>query len=454
MPQAATPPRQRRHLHFDALVQLVRQRFARLPEQRRCPDFSLTDTLTAGLALFSLKDPSLLAFCRRARDHNLRSVFGLEAIPSDTQMRTILDEVDSERLRPAFKDVFRQLQRGKILEEYVFLGGCYLVALDGVEYFRSSKVHCEHCLSCQHGNGEVSYYHQLLGAVIVHPDFPEVIPLAPEPIQRQDGQTKNDCERNAARRWLRQFRKDHPHLPVIVTEDALSANAPHIRDLLAARCHFILGVKPGDHQHLFDQYRQRMEAGQVEWLQEQDAQSGASCSWQFLNGVTLNESNQEVLVNLLVYVQIDADGTCHQWAWVTDLTLTATNVRAVARGGRTRWRIENETYNTLKNQGYHFEHNYGHGEKHLAVVMALLMLLAFLIDQAQQKCNPLFRAAWQEKGPKCALWESVRNLFAEFEVSSMRQIYEALAYGHERPRLKPLVEQALAASSGRATDTS
>ena len=153
-------------------------------------------------------------------------------------------------------------------------------------------------------------------------------------------------------------------------------------------------------------------------------------------------------------VPIDADGMCHQWAWVTDLTLTAANVRAVARGGRTRWRIENETYNTLKNQGYHFEHNYGHGEKHLAVVMALLMLLAFLIDQVQQKCNPLFRAAWEKKGPKCALWESVRNLFAEFDVSSMRQIYEALAYGHERPRLKPLVEQALAASSGRATDTS
>jgi hypothetical protein len=81
-------------------------------------------------------------------------------------------------------------------------------------------------------------------------------------------------------------------------------------------------------------------------------------------------------------------------------------------------------------------------------------MLAFLIDQVQQKCNPLFRAAWEKKGPKCALWESVRNLFAEFEVSSMRQIYEAIAYGHERPRLKPLVEQALAASSGRATDTS
>jgi hypothetical protein len=454
MPQAPKPPRQRRHLHFDALVALVRQRFTQLPEHRRDPDFALADTLMAGLALFSLKDPSLLAFCRRARDHNLRAVFGLKAIPSDTQLRAILDDVDPERLRPAFRDIFRQLQRGKILEEYVFLEGCYLVALDGVEYFRSSKVHCEHCLSCQHHNGTVSYYHQLLGAVIVHPDFPEVIPLAPEPIQRQDGQTKNDCERNAARRWLRQFRKDHPHLPVIVTEDALSANAPHIRDLLAAHCHFILGVKPGDHQHLFDQYRQRMEAGQVEWVQEQDAQSGASCSWQFLNGVTLNDSNQEVLVNLLVYVQIDADGTCHEWAWVTDLTLTAGNVRAVARGGRTRWRIENETYNTLKNQGYHFEHNYGHGYQNLCTVFALLMLLAFLIDQVQQKCNALFRRAREKQGPKCALWERMRHLFAEFEVSSMRQIYEALAYGHERPRLKPLVEQAAVASAGKATDTS
>src|SRR5947209_19268090 len=133
MPQAATPPRQRRHLHFDALVQLVRQRFARLPEQRRCPDFSLTDTLTAGLALFSLKDPSLLAFCRRAVDHNLRSVFGLQAIPSDTQMREILDEVGPDQFRPLFTDLFRQVQRGKVLEDYVFLEGGYLVALDGVE---------------------------------------------------------------------------------------------------------------------------------------------------------------------------------------------------------------------------------------------------------------------------------------------------------------------------------
>ncbi|MDX6342786.1 MAG: hypothetical protein QOH87_2924 [Trebonia sp.] len=452
MPQAdPTLRRQRRHLHFDALVGLVRRRFEELPEQRRDPDFSLADTLMAGLALFSLKDPSLLAFMHRAVDHNLRRVFGLQAVPSDTQMRTILDDVDPQRLRPVFRDVFRQLQRGKVLEPYVFLEGCYLVALDGVEYFRSHKVHCEHCLSCQHKTGAVSYYHQMLAAVLVHPDFPEVIPLAPEPIQRRDGQDKNDCERNAARRWLRQFRKDHPHLPIIVTEDALGSNAPHIRDLLDNHTHFILGVKEADHQHLFEQYQRRLEAGQVEAVHEEDASSGAGRSWRFVNGVSINESNQEVIVNLLVYVEVDAGGEVHSWAWVTDLTLARDNVRQVARGGRTRWRIENETFNTLKNQGYHFEHNYGHGSKHLAVVFALLMMLAFLIDQVQQRCNPLFQRAWQKQGAKCALWEAVRHLFASFEVSSMSEIYKGIAFGYKRPTLKALIEPA---SAGSRTDTS
>jgi hypothetical protein len=440
MSQATATRRQRRHLHFDALIQLARKRFQTFPEPRRCPSFPLTDALTAGLALFALKDPSLLAFCSRAVDHNLHSVFGLPRIPSDTQMREILDEVDPVQLRPVYKDIFRQVQRGKVLEPYVFLEGCYLIAVDGVEYFSSQKVHCAHCLSRTHHNGTVSYYHQMLGAVIVHPDFAEVIPLAPEPIHRQDGQTKNDCERNAARRWLKQFRQDHPHLPVILTEDALSSNAPHVRDLLDYHVHFILGAKEGDHKYLFEQYQQRLEANQVGGVYEEDAATGANRSWVFCNGVRLNESNREVLVNLVEFVEIDAAAeTTHIWTWVTDLPVSAANVRQLATGGRTRWRIENETFNTLKNQGYHFEHNYGHGYKHLAEVFALLMMLAFLIDQVQQKCNTLFQKAWAKKGTKCALWEAVRQLFASFEVASMAEIYQGIAFGFKRPTLKTLM---------------
>lgn len=439
MSQATSERHQRRHLHFDALIERVRQRVEKLPEQRRCPSFTLADSVMAGLAMFSLKDPSLLAFERRVRDHNLRSIFGLEGVPSDTQLRAILDELPPQQLRPVFTDIFRSVQRGKLLEEYVFLQGCYLIALDGVEYFCSQKVHCDHCLTRHHRNGEVSYYHQMLGAALVHPDFHEVIPLCPEPIQRADGQTKNDCERNAARRWLHAFRKEHPHLPVIITEDALSSNGPHILDLKAAHCHFILGVKPGDHPHLFKQLSERAEAGAVGTLEVTEADTGVQHSYLFANGLSINEANQEVLVNALQYVQTDADGTSHEWGWVSDLGLTQASVPLVMRGGRARWRIENETFNTLKNQGYHFEHNYGHGYNHLCVVFALLMMMAFLIDQVQQRCNRLFDQARRKAGPLCALWESVRHLFFSFEVASMREIYEAIAFGHERPRLQPLI---------------
>ena len=368
-------------------------------------------------------------------------------------MREILDEVDPDKVRPLFKDVFRQVQRGKVLEHYVFLEGCYLLALDGVEYFCSNKIHCDHCLTRQHKNGTLSYYHQMLGAVLVHPDFPEVLPLAPEPIQRKDGQKKNDCERNAAGRWFKRFRKDHPHLPVIVVEDALSSNAPHIRDLRAAHCHFILGVKEGDHKHLFEQFRQRLAADEVEIVEDVDASKGITHGYVFANGLTLNESSEEK-VNFLQYLEMHDDGEERQWTFVVDLELRQANVRRVAVGGRTRWRIENETYNTLKNQGYHFEHNYGHGYKNLCTIFAMLMMLAFLIDQVQQKCNPLFRAAWKKKGPKSALWEAVRHLFASFEVSSMHEVYEGIAYGFKRPSLKVLIEQARGEEDEEGEDTS
>ena len=95
------------------------------------------------------------------------------------------------------------------------------------------------------------------------------------------------------------------------------------------------------------------------------------------------------------------------------------------RGGRARWKIENETFNTLKNQGYHFEHNYGHGEQHLAVVFAMLMMLAFLVDQTQQLCCALFQAVWAKLGSKRRLWERMRALFYDYALESMCQLFEA-----------------------------
>lgn len=418
----------RKHLSADALDALVRGSFAQVPDRRRPGSpIPLPDALMSAFAMFSLKDPSLLAFDQRRSDGNLKTLFGIGQIPSDTQMREILDEVDPERLRSVFGDVFRQLQRGKALEPYVFYAGAYLLSLDGTGYFSSPTIHCDSCQVKEHKDGTVTYQHQMLGAVIVHPDIREVIPLAPEPIQKQDGATKNDCERNAAKRLLPKIRRQHPHLKFIVIEDGLASNGPHVRDLLDNGMHFILGVKPGDHAFLFEQVETLRRRGHSPKLSRKDGDVTAEVSWVY--SVPLNESNPDLRVDFLEYNEYDADGKrLKHFTWITDLHITLRNAWLFARGGRARWKIENETFNTLKNQGYHYEHNFGHGKKNLSVVFAMLMMLAFLVDQVQQLCCPLFQAVWKKMGTKRALWDNVRSHFRHFRIHSMRQLYEAILY--------------------------
>jgi hypothetical protein len=303
-------------------------------------------------------------------------------------------------------------------------------------YFSSQTIHCASCLQKHHRNGSITYSHQMLGAAIIHPDFRAVIPLMPEPIVKHDGTEKNDCERNAAKRFIAALRKDHPHLKFIVTEDSLSSNAPHIETLHDYNCRYILGVKEGDHSALFAQVQAAEDAGRVTYYERHDRAMGVMHRFRFVNDVPLNASHTDIRVNFIEYWEIGNDKSQH-FSWVTDLRVSRRNVYHLMRGGRARWKIENETFNTLKNQGYHFEHNYGHGEINLSVVLATRMMLAFLVDQTQQLCCALFRAVWTKLGSKRLLWERLRALFYDYRLTSMRELLEALFYGFEKSH--PLV---------------
>src|SRR5713101_4063831 len=432
VPMANVAPKGRKHLSADALFRLVYTGFDNIPDYRLSdPDISLTDALMSAFAMFSLKSPSLLAFDKERAEGNLETIYGIERVPCDTHMREILDPVSPKWLRPVFKSVFRQLQRGKALEPMAFLEGHYLLALDGTGYFSSPQIHCASCLHKVHRNGSITYYHQMLGAAIIHPDVREVIPLMPEPIVKQDGTDKNDCERNAAKRFVAKLRQDHPHLKFIVTEDGLSSNAPHIETLHDHDLHYILGVKEGDHAFLFTQVQAAEHAGRVTHYERHDRAAGLVHRFRFVNDVPLNASNTDVRVNFIEYWEIGADKVQH-FSWVTDLRVSKRNVFHLMRGGRARWKIENETFNTLKNQGYNFEHNYGHGQQNLSVVFAMLMMLAFLVDQTQQLCCALFQAVWAKLGSKRLLWERMRSLFYTYRLESMRELLEALFYGLEK----------------------
>src|SRR5215471_769542 len=315
---ALVAPRERKHLSADALFRMVRSGFAALPDYRLSEtEISLTDALMAAFALFSLKSPSLLAFDKHRVEGNLGTIYAIDHVPCDTQMREILDPVSPESVRPLFQSVFGQLQRGKALEAMMFLDDYYLLALDGTEYFSSKTIHCASCLHKVHRNGSSTYYHQMLGAALVHPDQRTVIPLMPEPIVKQDGTAKNDCERNAAKRFIAKLRQDHPHLKFIVTEDSLSANAPHIETLHAHGLHYILGVKDGDHAYLFEQVQAADQAGRVTYYDRDDPATGLRHRFRFMSAVLLNTSHRDVRVNFLEYWEVSARKVQH-FSWVTD----------------------------------------------------------------------------------------------------------------------------------------
>lgn len=429
----------RKNLNADALFHTMKNGFSNIQDDRPGNvEHCLTDALMSGFAMFSLKDPSLLAFDERrsAGSHNLMSIYGMRSIPSDTSMREILDTVDPNDLRPLFKDAFRPLQRGKALEQMVFMDDCYLLNLDGTGYFSSKKLHSEACMKkVSSKTGEITYYLQVVGAAIVHPDYKVVIPLCPETITKQDGATKNDCERNAVKRLLKKFRQDHPHLKVIVNEDALSSNAPHIADLEEHGVHYILGVKEGDHKFLFQFVDQAVENGEVIELTIADEKNDdITHAFRIVYNVPLNKSNQDLLVTFVEYWEHNAKtNKVQRFSWVTDLDITEENVYRFMRGARARWKIENETFNTLKNQGYHFGHNYGLGKKHLSEIFVLLMMLAFLIDQIMQLCCPLFNAAWKKWKTKRSLWEKVRSKFHDFYIESMEDLYRSLVEHKQVP---------------------
>ena len=337
-------PKVRKHLSADALFSLVRTGFDNIPDHRSTDaEIPLRDALMSAFAMFSLKAPSLLAFDKERAEGNLHTIYGIERVPCDTRMREILDPVVPKALRPVVKSVFTQLQRGKALEAMVFLDGCYLLALDGTGYFSSQTIHCASCLHQVHRNGTITYTHQILGAAIIHPDMRAVIPLMPEPIVKRDGTSKNDCERNAAKRFIAQLRHDHPHLKFIVTKDSLSSNAPHIETLHAHGLHYILGIKEGDHAWLFAQVRAAAQAGRVRVYERHDRAAGLVHRFRFVNQVPLNASNPKVRVNFIEYWEYHNDQVQH-FSWVTDLWVSKCNVFHLMRGGRARWKIENETF--------------------------------------------------------------------------------------------------------------
>ena len=286
----------------------------------------------------------------------MKNLFAVEKIPSDTQMRVIVDKVLDSHILPLFKHLFRVLQRGGKLRPFEFIRrrgkGFYLLLVDGTQYFSSQTVHCEKCTVKKHRNGEVSWHHQMLAAVLAHPLLKQVIPMTVEGILKQDGEVKNDCEINAVKRLLKRLKSDHPKMGFVVCGDALYANGPLINLLIQYDMSYILNVKPGGHKVLFKTVDERDARGKVTYytyteIIGEKVKKTRTRKFRFINRVPLNNSSLDFLVNFVeCWEKIEWTNTKGEkkvkekhFSWVTDLPVKRGNVVKIMEGGRCRWKV-------------------------------------------------------------------------------------------------------------------
>jgi Transposase DDE domain len=414
--------------YFDNLLTNLKQSFEQIPDSRSPINSTkpLADALLSAFALFILKDRSLLQFIHRLkeRSNNLQNIFKISTVMSDTAVRQIIDPVEPKQLKAVLRKPVQLLLNQNVLAPYRFMKNYYLAAIDGVGYFSSPSIHCKNCCEKHHRDGTTTYYHNALCAVIIKAGEREVFPVAMEEIIRGDGATKNDCELSTVKRLLPQLTEAMAAGELVVTEDALYCNGPHIRDLQAAGIHFIIRIKDG---FPLIQFERLLKEGGVQTLKVCDGTT--KHIYEYANGLILNGAHQDITINFLRYRQTNkkSGAVLYEADWITDLELRAKTVAEVASGGRARWKIENETFNTLKNQGYQFEHNFGHGYENLCTNFALLMMLAFLTDQIQQRVNRLFHLALAEQKLLIRLWEKLREVFDLVVCDSMETIYKIIA---------------------------
>ncbi len=376
-------------LRFDDLQAILRQCIDHLPDHRKpSPNtrYTIQDAVLGAFGIFFTQSPSFLEYQRRLQHtkghNNAQTLFGVEQIPCDNQVRTLLDPLAPSHLDPVFVEIFKGLEQYRMLDPFRVLGDQLLVSLDGTTYFSSQTIHCPNCLTRRLANGQTLYYHPAITPVIVCPGRPEVIALPPEYIMPQDGQAKQDCEQGAGKRWLSKYAKVVvPHQVTLLGDDLYSKH-PFCALALQQGFHFILTCKPDSHATLYERLAFWQANDGIATLEHRhwNGRFTEVRLYRYINDVRLRDGDDALSVNWFESTVVRAktgEQLSHN-SFITNHHLSADNVADVAQAGRGRWKIENENNNVLKTKGYHLEHNFGHGQQYLSAFLLSLNLLAFL----------------------------------------------------------------------------
>ena len=390
----------------------------------------MADFGLSAFAMFFMQSASFLSFQRTLERgqgrSNCQTLFGIEKIPSDNYIRDMLDGADPALLAPCFRRTEELLLEPAMREAFARLGGRTLVALDGTEYFCSQKITCPHCQTRKRSNGKIESYHSMLAATVVAPGHSKAVPLSPEFIVKQDGAEKQDCERNAAKRWLMKHgARLEPLRPVYLAHDLFACQSV-VEKLASNGDDFIFTCKETSHKALYDFIAgAELEHHEVKVRQGKTRQRHR---YRFVEKVPLRDGKDAVLVNWIGFEILGAKGAVkYKTAFVTSLPVTKAAVAEMAACGRARWKIENESFNVLKNHGYELEHNFGHGENYLAMTLAALNVLAFAWHTVLDLIEPPWRRARVAAEKRTSFFAYLATLTSFAVFPAWPDLLEALA---------------------------
>lgn len=433
-------------LTLDDITKQIRRTFEQFTDPRRGKNTRYT-RVDAGLSAFSvffMQSPSFLEYQRSLDQwlgkNNAQTLFGVHQIPSDNQIRHLLDATDPGQLRPLFSYLFQALHQAGVVESYRSVNQTLLLAFDGVQYFSSSAIHCPQCSVRQHANGSVTYSHMALTPVLVKPGLDKVIPLAPEFVRPQDGAEKQDCELNAAKRWLADYGGDYSPLGVTLLGDDLYCHEPFCRDALNRGFNFILVCKPASHPIVSEWVEFLDRGGAVHTVVRRrwTGQRREIDTYRYAQAIPLRDGDDALLVNWCELTTTDESGhVLYHNTFVTNLALDDRQVLEVVAAGRGRWKIENENNNTLKNKGYHFEHNYGHGQQYLSSVLASLIILAFLVHTVLEWMDDQYQLLRRKLPSRQRLFSDIRTLTSYLCFESWEALMTFMLQSFEPAPLQP-----------------
>lgn len=428
---------------FDQLIERLRTLVAQLPDRRTGTNtqYSMADIALAAFSVFFTQSPSFLSFQRAMQQahsrNNAQSLFGLQRIPTDNHIRQTLDPVAPAHLFDFFDNLHQAFDQAGLLEAMRAVGDTRLIALDATWYFssRSENIHCKNCSVIRPADGQTTHFHSAITPVIVSPGHAQVVPLRPEFITPQDGHKKQDCELTAAKRWLAAHAGRYTTGNDTLLGDDLYAHQPFCRQVRLHGFHFLFTCKPASHPYL-TQWVEALEPGrQLHTLKLRV--KGKSNRWEqhhyrWAHGVPLTDSDETLKVNWCELTVNDAEGNVrYRNSFITDWEITADNVAGLVAAGRARWKIENEHNNVLKTKGYHFEHNFGHGKRHLSSLLATLNLLAFGLHTLLELTDESYRLIRTTVGPRRRFFQHLEALTTYLYFESWEGLMDFMMRGLE-----------------------